>query len=120
MTKYDSQLHLIKFNHHNRFTAFFPGPPGWAGARRELLDLMVQGKINRGKHIDHPAGCHSIRTNQCPPLPSSPYFFTGRMPFLPPNQQRQSTEGKFKLNKNDQVNMQKVLLRNYQPKLNSW
>jgi len=24
----------------------FPGPPGWAGARRELLDFMVQGKIN--------------------------------------------------------------------------
>jgi len=23
-------------------------------------------------------------------------FFTGRMPFLPPNQQRQSTEGKHK------------------------
>jgi len=23
-----------------------------------------------------------------------PLFFTGRMPFLPPNQQRQSTEGK--------------------------
>jgi len=22
-----------------------------------------------------------------------PIFFTGRMPFLPPNQQRQSTEG---------------------------
>jgi len=28
-------------SHHNRFTAHFPGPPGWAGARRELLDLMV-------------------------------------------------------------------------------
>jgi len=26
-------------------------------------------------------------------------FFTGQMPFLPPNQQHQSTEGKFK-NKN--------------------
>ena len=25
----------------------FPGPPGWAGTRRELLDFMVQGKINR-------------------------------------------------------------------------
>jgi len=25
---------------------------------------------------------------------STPSFFTGRMPFLPPNQQRQSTEGK--------------------------
>jgi len=24
-------------------------------------------------------------------------FFTGRMPFLPPNQQRQSTEGRFQL-----------------------
>ena len=33
---------------HNRFTALFPGPPGWAGARRELLDFMVQAKINGG------------------------------------------------------------------------
>ena len=38
--------------HHNRFTALFPGPPGWAGARRELLDFMVQGKINRGRQTD--------------------------------------------------------------------
>jgi len=36
--------------HHNRFTALLPGPPGWASARRELLDFMVQGKINRGRH----------------------------------------------------------------------
>jgi len=28
-----------------------------------------------------------------PPHPQPPMFFTGRMPFLPPNQQRQSTEG---------------------------
>jgi len=27
---------------------------------------MVQGKINRGRHTDHPAGHHSIWTNQCP------------------------------------------------------
>jgi len=32
--------------HHNRFTAIFQGPPGWAGARRKLLlDFMVQGRI---------------------------------------------------------------------------
>ena len=31
--------------HHNRFTVLFPGPPGWAGARRELLDFMVQGRL---------------------------------------------------------------------------
>ena len=80
-------------NHHNRFTALFPGPPGWVGARRELLNFMVQGKIDRGRHNDHPAGRHSIRTNQCSP-PPFPHIFTGWMPFLPPNQQRQSTEGK--------------------------
>ena len=27
------------------FKALFSGPLGWAGARRELLDFMVQGKI---------------------------------------------------------------------------
>jgi len=52
----------------------FPGPPGWAGARRELLDFMVQGEINRGRNNDHPAGRHTIRTNQCPP-PWSPIFY---------------------------------------------
>jgi len=34
---------------HNHFMALFPGPPGWAGARREL-DFMVQGKINWGRN----------------------------------------------------------------------
>ena len=64
---------------HNRFTALFAAPPGWASARRELLDFMVLGKINRGRyttiwlgatpsgltsaHLHHPiflqAGCPS-------------------------------------------------------------
>jgi len=48
---------------HKRFTALFPGPPGWAGARRELLDFMVQGKNSRGRFTDHPAGCHSRLTS---------------------------------------------------------
>jgi len=76
------------------FTALFLGSPGWASARREPLDFTVQGRINRGRHTptDRPAGRHSIRTKQCPP-PSFPHFFTGRMPFLLPNQQCQSTEG---------------------------
>jgi len=71
------------------FYSPFPGPLGWAGARRELLDFMVQGKINRGRHSDHPDGRHSIWTKQC----ASPNFFTGRMPLLLPNQQCQNTEG---------------------------
>jgi len=57
--------------------ALFLGPSGWASSRRELLDFMVQGKIYRGRHTDHPAGHHSIRINQCPPPPSmaSPHIF---------------------------------------------
>ena len=42
--------------------------------------------------------CTSLQTNNHasnPPLS----FFTGRMPFLPPNQQCQSTEGKIQINK---------------------
>jgi len=58
---------------------FFPGPSGWAGARRELLDFMVQGKIKRGRHTDHPAGRHSVRTNQCP-TPPSPISLQARCP----------------------------------------
>jgi len=84
---------LTSYHHHNRFTALFPGPPGSAGPRRELLDFMVQGEINRGRHTDHPAGCHCIQTNQWPPPPHTPTYFTVRMPFLPSNQQCQSTEG---------------------------
>ena len=61
------------------FTALFPGPPGWAGARRELLDFMVQKKTNRGRHTDHPAGRHSIWTKRCPPPPSL-HFLQARCP----------------------------------------
>jgi len=89
-------LAILTLTPHTTLQLFYgplsPGPPGWAGARRELLDFMVQGKINRGRHTDHPAG----------PTPSGltsaylhhpPKFFTGLMPFLPPNQQHQTTEG---------------------------
>ena len=61
----------------------FTGPPRWAGGRRELLDFMVQGKINRGRHTDHPAGRHSIRTNQCAPPPSS-HFLQVKFPSCHP------------------------------------
>jgi len=62
-------------HHHIHFTALLSGSPGWAGARRELLDFMVKGKFNRGKHTDHPAGRHSIWTNQYPPPPSPHIFY---------------------------------------------
>jgi len=45
---------------------------------------MVQGKINRGRHTDNLAERHSIRTNQCLPPPSSPYFLQARCPSCRP------------------------------------
>jgi len=44
--------------------------------------------------------CTSLQTDNhasTPPLS----FFTGRMPFLPPNQQRQSTEGTYEIKYNN-------------------
>jgi len=38
--------------------------------------------------------CTSLQTDNHTSTPPLLCFFTGRMPFLPPNQQRQSTEGK--------------------------
>ena len=61
------------YNNHQTpqpFCGPFPGPPWWAGVKRELLNFMVQGKINRGRHTDHPTWRHSIWTNQYPPSPS--------------------------------------------------
>jgi len=46
------------------FTALFLGPSGRVGARRELLDFMVQGKIKGGRHTNYLDGCHSIPTNR--------------------------------------------------------
>jgi len=79
-----SMYELLTTHHHIRFTALFPGPPGWAGARRELLDFMVQGEIHRCRHTNPPAGRHSIRTNQCPPPPSPHIFLRAGCPSCRP------------------------------------
>ena len=43
------------------------------------------------RHLGHLQVCTSLHTDNNASTP--PLFFTGRKPFLPPNQQRQSTEG---------------------------
>jgi len=58
-----------------------------------LLDFYGAGEDNGGRGTDSLGGRHPNRTNGAP-TPTTPLrFFTGRMPFLQPNQQRQSTEG---------------------------
>ena len=68
--------------------ALFPGPPRWAGARRETSGLWCKGRLTE---VD----TSTIRLGATPSgltsayLHHPPIFFTGRMPFLPPNKQQQ-------------------------------
>jgi len=45
----------------------------------------MQGKINRGRHTDHPAGRNSIPTNHCPPPPSFLFLKAGCPSCCPTN-----------------------------------
>jgi len=49
--------------------------------------------------LGHMQVCTSLQTDNYASNPPLTQFFTGRMPFLPPNQQRRSTEG---INNNEQ------------------
>ena len=84
-TNYDTYVHYMHTTasepyHHNRFTALFPGPPGWAGARRELLDFMVQGRLTEADTLTIWLGATSSGLTSAY-LHHPPTFFTGRMPF---------------------------------------
>ena len=87
-------VHFDQHTHtHSRLTALFPGLSGWASTKK-----VNQSGFHWSKRqwvavaSAGPQVCTSLHTDNhasTPPLS----FFTGRMPFLPPNQQRQSTEG---------------------------
>jgi len=64
---------------------------------------MEQGKIMEAEVLTVWVGATTTGLT-APPPPQPARFFTGRMPFLPPNQQRQSTEGNT-LSHNEKKNM---------------
>jgi len=73
--------------HHIRFTAIFQDHLGEPVPEENLWTLWCKGKLTE-------ADTPTIRLTSA--HLHHPPFFTGRMPFLPPNQQCQSTEGKRK------------------------
>ena len=75
--------------------ALFPGLPRWASTRKEKpIWILLKQETVSGSGISW-AVCKSAPRSRKITMPAAHYsFFTGRMPFLPPNQQRQSTEGK--------------------------
>jgi len=79
---------------HTRLTALSPGLPGWAGTRKaKPIWILLKQETASGSGISW-AICKSAPCSRqiTTPAPTT-QFFTGWMPFLPPNQQRQSTEG---------------------------
>jgi len=86
---------------HTRLTALCPGLPRWVGTRmvKPIWILLKQETVS-GSGISW-AMCKSApRSRQITtPVPHRSVF-AGRMPFLPPNQQRQSTEGHFTVCRN--------------------
>ena len=80
---------------HNRLTALCPGLPRWAGTRNEKpIWILLEQEMVSGSGISW-AICKSAPRSRQITTPATHHssFFTGRMPFLPPNQQRQSSEG---------------------------
>jgi len=83
---------IVKKAHtHTRLTALCPGLPGWAGTRKAkpVCFCLKQETMHQLGHMQVCTSLQADNLASTPPLS----FFTGRMPFLPPNQQCQSTEG---------------------------
>jgi len=80
---------------HTHLTALFPGLPGWAGTRKvKPIWILLKQETVSGRGISWAICKSASRSRQITmPVLHHSKFFTGRMPFLPPNQQRQSTEG---------------------------
>jgi len=78
---------------HTHLTAFFPGLPKWAGTRKAkpIWILLKQDSEWQWHQLEHMQVCTSLQTDNHASTP--PLSFLQAMPFLPPNQQRQSTEG---------------------------
>jgi len=72
------EYHIISST-TNVLRPFFRDHPGELVPEENVWTLWCKGRKNRGRHTDHPAGHHSIQTNQCT-LPPSPHFLQAGCP----------------------------------------
>ena len=89
-----NELHLVVTHTHTRLTALFPGLPRWASTRKvKPIWILLKQETLSGSGISW-AICTSLHLapDRQPHQHPTTLFFTGRMPFLPPNQQHQSAE----------------------------
>ena len=80
---------------HTGFVALCPGLPGWAGTRKVIpVWILLKQETVSDSGISGAICKYAPRFRQITiPAPHHSVFFTGRMPFLSPSEQRQSTEG---------------------------
>ena len=85
---------FLAFPSHTRLTALCPGLPGWAGTRKvKPIWILLKQETVSGSGISWDI-CKSAPCCRHITMPATHRsVFTGQMPFLPPNQQCQSTEG---------------------------
>ena len=80
---------------HTRLTALCSGLPRWAGTRKvKPIWISLKQETVSGSGISWAVCKSAPRSRQITTPASHHSVFTGRMPFLPPNQQRRITEGK--------------------------
>jgi len=80
--------------HTHPFNGLCPGLPGWASTRKvKPVWILLKQETVSGSGINW-AICKSASRSRQITMPAPHHsVFTGQMPFLSPNQQRQSTEG---------------------------
>ena len=83
------------FTHtHACLMALCPGLPGWAGTRKvKPIWILLKQETVSDNGISRAICKSAPRFRQIPRQHPTTQFFTGRMPFLLPNQQCQSPEG---------------------------
>ena len=80
---------------HTRLTALCPVLPGWVSARKVKTNVdFTEARDSEWQwhQLGHMQVCTMLQTDNHTSTPTT-QFFTDQVPFLPPNQQRQSTEG---------------------------
>ena len=87
---------------HTRLTALCQGLPGWAGTRKVKTNLdFTEARDSEWQwhQLGRMQVCTSLQTDNHASTP--PLSFYRPDALLPPNQQRQSTEGKLRINNNN-------------------
>jgi len=94
------QNYRVSHYTHTRLTAVFSGTTRVSHYQKGKTNLdfsEARDSVWQWHQLGHIQACTSFQTDNHASTP--PQFFTGPLPFLPPNQQRRSTEDSYRSSK---------------------